>query len=400
MSDFDELGIVRKACATLSLQGFRVAGNRARDGEIWSGEQRSPECFWSFRRAFFLVRIPARPEKVLTIREFHTMHEYVFFPMCPGSRINLLRARKTLRASATMSAEKLWKLQHSLILSTCFHSRGRRSSRSRNSAILAYRQKACATILSKAEATLLRKGFHLRTKLSPVGKNPRVNTLPSKGVVSSIQPSVQSTVRSNLGQTRSTLVKPGQTWSKFSELWEMYPGPRFEGFGHSGPQSGQKRLGQLLVNPGQTWSTLVKFGQTLGNVSLDPVLMLFAWRALVGSGRFGSGCLVLRADTRENPGGTAKNLPQFTCHFLSDALALNRLTHGSKVKISCSESSFAFLRCLTEVVVAEIVAGPHALDSCECMNIEGAMRAPSRWLLLCLLGRSALASHTLGLAIS
>uniref|UniRef100_A0A2N9FYK9 Uncharacterized protein n=1 Tax=Fagus sylvatica TaxID=28930 RepID=A0A2N9FYK9_FAGSY len=56
--------------------------------------------------------------------------------------------------------------------------------------------------------------------------------------------------------------------------------------------------------------------------------------------------------------------------------------------------------CLTEVVVAEIVAGPHALDSCECMNIEGAMRAPSRWLLLCLLGRSALASHTLGLAIS
>uniref|UniRef100_A0A2N9G7V9 Uncharacterized protein n=1 Tax=Fagus sylvatica TaxID=28930 RepID=A0A2N9G7V9_FAGSY len=41
-------------------------------------------------------------------------------------------------------------------------------------------------------------------------------------------------------------------------------------------------------------------------------------------------------------------------------------------------------------VVAEIVAGPHALDSCECMNIEGAMRAPSRWLLLCLLGRSAL----------
>uniref|UniRef100_A0A2N9F5U4 Uncharacterized protein n=1 Tax=Fagus sylvatica TaxID=28930 RepID=A0A2N9F5U4_FAGSY len=57
-------------------------------------------------------------------------------------------------------------------------------------------------------------------------------------------------------------------------------------------------------------------------------------------------------------------------------------------------------RCLTEVVVAEIVAGPHVLDSCECMNIEDAMRASLRWLLLCLLGRSALASHTLGLAIS
>uniref|UniRef100_A0A2N9IE56 Uncharacterized protein n=1 Tax=Fagus sylvatica TaxID=28930 RepID=A0A2N9IE56_FAGSY len=56
--------------------------------------------------------------------------------------------------------------------------------------------------------------------------------------------------------------------------------------------------------------------------------------------------------------------------------------------------------CLTDVVVAEIVAGPHALDSCECMNIEGAMQAPLRWLLLCLLGRSALAFHTLGLTIS
>jgi hypothetical protein len=30
--------------------------------------------------------------------------------------------------------------------------------------------------------------------------------------------------------------------------------------------------------------------------------------------------------------GTAKNLPQFACYSLSDALSLNRLTHGSKVK--------------------------------------------------------------------
>uniref|UniRef100_A0A2N9FBT0 Uncharacterized protein n=1 Tax=Fagus sylvatica TaxID=28930 RepID=A0A2N9FBT0_FAGSY len=59
----------------------------------------------------------------------------------------------------------------------------------------------------------------------------------------------------------------------------------------------------------------------------------YAKGPLSGSGRLGSGCLVLRADTRENPGGTAKNLPQFTCHSLSDALALNRLTHGSKVKV-------------------------------------------------------------------
>uniref|UniRef100_A0A2N9HKK9 Uncharacterized protein n=1 Tax=Fagus sylvatica TaxID=28930 RepID=A0A2N9HKK9_FAGSY len=78
-----------------------------------------------------------------------------------------------------------------------------------------------------------------------------------QGVVSSIQLLVRSTVWSNLGQTWSTLVKLGRIWSKLSKLWEMYPGPHFEGF--------------------------------------------WAWWTLVGSGRLGSGCLVLRADTRENP---------------------------------------------------------------------------------------------------
>jgi hypothetical protein len=49
------------------------------------------------------------------------------------------------------------------------------------------------------------------------------------------------------------LVKLGQTWSKFSELWETY----------SGPQSGQKRSGQTLV---KLQSTLVKLGQPWENL--------------------------------------------------------------------------------------------------------------------------------------
>jgi hypothetical protein len=91
------------------------------------------------------------------------------------------------------------------------------------------------------------------------------------GTVSSIQFSVWSTVWSNLGQTWSTLVKLGRIWSKPSKLWEMCPGPHLEGFWAHwvlvGLETARSNLGQTSVNLGQTWSTLVKLGQTLGNVS-------------------------------------------------------------------------------------------------------------------------------------
>jgi hypothetical protein len=79
---------------------------------------------------------------------------------------------------------------------------------------------------------------------------------------------VWSMVRSNLGQTWSTLVKLGRTWSKLSKLLEMCPGLYFKGF----------------------WARWV----------------------LVGTGRLGSGCLVLRADTRENPVGKNVVMTQFS----------------------------------------------------------------------------------------
>jgi hypothetical protein len=39
-----------------------------------------------------------------------------------------------------------------------------------------------------------------------------------------------------------------------------------------------------------------------------------------------------------------------------------------------------FCRCLTKAVIAGIIAGPHALDFCECMKLEG-------WVLRKTLGR-------------
>jgi hypothetical protein len=109
----------------------------------------------------FPTRIPARPGKILAIREFHVVHGCVFFPMHPGSRINLLRVRKTLCARAATSVGKFRKFQHSLISSACFHARGRRSSRCRISTIL---------VLSESLSYLLFNGTILAQRRAWVRK--------------------------------------------------------------------------------------------------------------------------------------------------------------------------------------------------------------------------------------
>jgi hypothetical protein len=118
--------------------------------------------------------------------------------------------------------------------------------------------------------------------------------------------SVQFSFRSG-PRSGQTLVKLGQPWSNLVEFGQSSPNSGkcipdrvSRVFGHSGPQSGQKRSGQTLVKLGQPWSNLVKLREMCPGSSSWGHLM---WRAFVGSGRLGSGCLVLRTYNRENPVG-------------------------------------------------------------------------------------------------
>uniref|UniRef100_A0A2N9HQY5 Uncharacterized protein n=1 Tax=Fagus sylvatica TaxID=28930 RepID=A0A2N9HQY5_FAGSY len=304
--------------------------------EIWFREQGPTGVFLVRLRTVFRSGFRLDPDKILAIREFHVVHGCVFFPTCPGSRINLLRVRKTLCASAATSVGKFRKFQHSLISSACFHARGRRSSRCRISTILVSSESLRYLLFNGTrpctEASLGSQDMILRTEAVGIFDHNSLVSRPflarkvsnrsshhvlqnGQGAVSSIQLSVWSMVRSNLGQTWSTLVKLGQT--------------------------------------------LVKALLTLGNVSWAAFRGLSGHRTFCFEELFECdepssdqadlvrAVLVLRADTRENPGGTARNPPQFACHSLSDALALNRLTHGSK--ISRSGSPFALLRSRNEI---------------------------------------------------
>uniref|UniRef100_A0A2N9G4K6 Uncharacterized protein n=1 Tax=Fagus sylvatica TaxID=28930 RepID=A0A2N9G4K6_FAGSY len=218
----------------------------------------------------FPIRIPADPDKFLAIREFHVVHGCVLFPMCPGSQINLLRVRKTLCASVATSVGKFRKFQHNLISSACFHARGRRSSRCRIPTIL---------VSSESLRYLLFNGTGLAQRRAWVREDMilanggRRNVPYAKGFWSG-QWSGQTLVK--LGQPWSNLV---ELWSKLSKLLEMYPGLHFKGFWARwvlvGLETARSNLGQTSVNPSQTWSTLVKLGQTLGNVSRTFFLGVF-----------------------------------------------------------------------------------------------------------------------------
>uniref|UniRef100_A0A2N9GCK0 Uncharacterized protein n=1 Tax=Fagus sylvatica TaxID=28930 RepID=A0A2N9GCK0_FAGSY len=84
----------RKACVAYFCKVPGFAEIRAWVVRYGPREQRPPEVFLVRLRAVFRSGIPARPGKILAIREFHVVHECVFFPTCPGLQDQLVASQE------------------------------------------------------------------------------------------------------------------------------------------------------------------------------------------------------------------------------------------------------------------------------------------------------------------
>uniref|UniRef100_A0A2N9IJW0 Uncharacterized protein n=1 Tax=Fagus sylvatica TaxID=28930 RepID=A0A2N9IJW0_FAGSY len=271
------------------------------------------------------AKIPVKRGMLSANREFHDVAGVIIFPTHPGSRINLLRAGKTLRAKAAVREKKC------VLLPARFFSNLVPVPDSRESELGLVRYGPASRvhrgvfgpfegsfpigIPASPDKFLAIREFHVvhGCVLFPMCPGSQINLLRvRKTLCASVATSALH--RGEFGFARYDLANGGRRnvpyakgGGQFDPVFGLVNGPV-----------------KPLVKLGQPWSNLVGFGQSspklLGNVSPELHFEGFLGkadpsragkqlgqtsvklRALVGSDRLGPGCLVLRADTRENPG--------------------------------------------------------------------------------------------------
>uniref|UniRef100_A0A2N9EFS0 Uncharacterized protein n=1 Tax=Fagus sylvatica TaxID=28930 RepID=A0A2N9EFS0_FAGSY len=213
-------------------------------------------------------------------REFHVVAGVVIFPTHPGPHVNLLRVGKTLCAKAAVREKKC------VLLPARFFS-----------------NLVPVPDLRKSELGLVRYG--------PANRGHR-------GVFGPFEGSFPIGIPA--GPDKFLAIR------EFLVVHECVFFPMCPGLAD-----------QLVASQEDSVRKRGNVGGKIPELSAKPYFVgLFsrAWPCTEAS--LGSQDMILRTEAVGvflMPRGTAKNLPQFACHSLSDALAVNRLTHGSKVKV-------------------------------------------------------------------
>uniref|UniRef100_A0A2N9HZ18 Uncharacterized protein n=1 Tax=Fagus sylvatica TaxID=28930 RepID=A0A2N9HZ18_FAGSY len=311
MSDFDVLGTVGKLALPIFAR-FRIRGKSELGLVRYGPASRVHRGVFGPFEGSFPIRIPADPDKFLAIREFHVVHGCVLLSNVPGLADQLVASQEdSVRKRGNVGGKIPGTFSKTLFCRPVFtrvvdvapdvgfptilvSSESLRYLLFNGTGLAQRRAWELLTIRKLrvvAEVNLLPKGLGSRTKggqFDPVFGLVNGPVKPWSNLV-------------NLGQTWSNLVKALQTLGNVSRTYiSRVSGQRWV---LVGLETARSNLGQTLVNSSQTWSTLVKLGQTLGNVSRTFFLGVFDGdEPSSDQAGLGSGCLVLRADTRENPG--------------------------------------------------------------------------------------------------
>ena len=88
--------------STSSFQQYKVCANRSSDERVMAPGSRGVGAVC----VHYPMKIPVKRGMLSANREFHVVDGVVIFPTHPGSKINLLRVGKTLRAKAAVREEK------------------------------------------------------------------------------------------------------------------------------------------------------------------------------------------------------------------------------------------------------------------------------------------------------
>uniref|UniRef100_A0A2N9I1T2 Uncharacterized protein n=1 Tax=Fagus sylvatica TaxID=28930 RepID=A0A2N9I1T2_FAGSY len=398
----------RKACTAYFLQGSGFAGIRAWVCEIWFPRTEATGVFLVRLEDIFPIGIPARPGKILAIREFHVVHGCVFFPTCPGladqlvasqedsarKRGNALHRGELGFARYDLANGGRWNVpyakgfDHNSLVSRPFLAR-KVLNRSSHRALqngqgsgqfdsafglvngpvkpwsnLVLReilpQFACHSLSDALALNRLTHGSKVKVgfRFLVFSQN---SIFPTSAFSSSSDLALRKSVRpSEFGNPESKHVEDDLAWVTTQISNRVIQ------------QSGDPESKHVGVN--LAWVT-TQVSNRLGNLESKHV----------GDNLGFDTCQIANWMIQRSGNPKSKhvriNLAWVTTQVSNRVIQRSGDPESKHVRDNlgfdtCQIANWMIQRsgnpkCLTEVVVAGIIAGPHALDSCECMNIEG-----------------------------